>query len=102
MTLTIIIPCYNEQEMLPLFYQELQNMIYSISDVNFELLFVDDGSIDNTKEVIRSLSNKDENCKYIFLSRNFGKEAAIWAGLQHASGDYVVIMDADLQDPPSL
>lgn len=102
MTLTIIIPCYNEQEMLPLFYQELQKTIYTVSDFNFELLFIDDGSLDNTKEVIRSLANKDKNCKFIFLSRNFGKEAAIWAGLQHASGDYVVIMDADLQDPPFL
>ena len=102
MTLTIIIPCYNEQEMLPIFYKELKNTMFNTSAFKYELIFVDDGSLDNTKGVILSLAKKDENCKYLFFSRNFGKEAAIWAGLQHASGDYVVIMDADLQDPPAL
>ena len=100
--LAIIVPCYNEQEALPLFYKELSKTIKKMSDIKFEIILVNDGSKDKTLEVMHKLSSKDSKIKYISFSRNFGKEAAMLAGLDYSTGDYVTIMDADLQDPPSL
>ena len=102
MKLTTIVPCYNEQEALGLFYEELNRVTKQMSDVTFEILFVNDGSKDDTLKIIKKLAKADERVKYVSFSRNFGKEAAIYAGLSNASGDLVAIMDADLQDPPSL
>ncbi len=101
--ISVVVPCYNEEKALPLFYEELKKNITDFSrNVEFEIILVNDGSKDNTLNVIKSLSKKDDRIKYISFSRNFGKEAAIYAGLENASGDYVTLMDADLQDPPSL
>lgn len=101
--ISIIVPCYNEEAALPLFYEELQKNLKDFDEnVSFEILFINDGSKDNTLNVIKELAKKDEQIKYISFSRNFGKESAIYAGLENASGNYVTIMDADLQDPPSL
>lgn len=99
---SIIVPCYNEEESLELFYKEFIKHIKKLENADYELLFVNDGSKDRTMEVIFKLAKKDKNVKYISFSRNFGKEAAMYAGLQNSTGDYVAIMDADLQDPPSL
>ena len=98
--ITVVVPCYNEEESIPYFYKEIKEVIKKMN-VELELLFVNDGSSDKTLEVIKSLVN-DSSVKYISFSRNFGKEAAMIAGLDLASGDYVTIMDSDLQDPPSL
>ena len=101
--ISIIVPCYNEEKAIPLFYKELQKNLKDFpKTVNFEILFVNDGSKDNTLKTIKDLAKKDDSVKYISFSRNFGKEAAIYAGLENATGDYVTLMDADLQDPPSL
>ncbi len=100
--ITLIVPCYNEEEVLPLFYQEVTRVAGLMEAYDFEFLFVDDGSRDGTMQVIRSLAQQDERVKYVSFSRNFGKEAAMYAGFTHASGDYVAVMDADLQDPPAL
>ena len=101
--ISIVVPCYNEELALPLFYEELIKNLNDFSkDVSFEILFVNDGSKDHTLNVIKDLAKKDTQVKYISFSRNFGKESAIYAGLENATGDYVTIMDADLQDPPSL
>ena len=101
--ISIIVPCYNEETALPLFYEELQKNIKSFgNNISFEILFVNDGSKDHTLSVIKDLAKKDSNIKFISFSRNFGKESAIYAGLENSTGDYVVMMDADLQDPPSL
>lgn len=100
--ISIIIPCYNEQESIPLFYNEINKVMDIMTDTNFELLFIDDGSKDKTLVEAKKLTSQDDRVHYISFSRNFGKEAAIYAGFQYASGDYVVMMDADLQDPPSL
>ncbi len=100
--LTIIVPCYNEEESLPIFYETVCSLEDKLSSVNLEFMFVDDGSRDKTLDVCRNLSEKDERVHYVSFSRNFGKEAGIYAGLEKAHGDYVVIMDADLQDPPAL
>ncbi|MCD7830586.1 MAG: glycosyltransferase family 2 protein [Clostridiales bacterium] len=102
MTLTCVVPCYNEQESLPYFYEEINRVSTMMPDVTFDILLVNDGSKDETLTEMRRLSALDPRVRYISFSRNFGKEAAIYAGLQHAPGDYIVIMDADLQDPPSL
>lgn len=102
MKLTCVIPCFNEEQALNFFYDEMVKVSREIPDVEIEMLFVNDGSSDNTLEVIKKLKANDDRIKYISFSRNFGKEAAIFAGLSHASGDYVAIMDADLQDPPHL
>lgn len=99
--LSIVVPCYNEEAVLTAFYEEIRKNADVLSDrVSCEFLFVDDGSTDGTIAVIRGLSNQDERVHYVSFSRNFGKEAAIYAGLSHAVGDYVVLMDADLQHPP--
>lgn len=100
--ISIIVPCYNEEESMPLFYEEICKVADSFKKVDFEFIFVNDGSRDRTLEIARDLANKDKRVRYISFSRNFGKEAAILAGLDYSLGDYVAIMDADLQDPPSL
>lgn len=101
MTISIIIPCFNEEESLPLFYAEMEKIKQQIKE-EFEYIFVNDGSKDRTLQVLRDLNQTDRNVHYLSFSRNFGKEAALYAGLQHATGDYVTVMDADLQDPPAL
>ncbi len=101
--ISVIVPCYNEEQALPLFYEELMKNVREFpEDVTFEMVFVNDGSNDKTLDVIKELVGKDDRIKYISFSRNFGKEAAIYAGLENATGDYITLMDADLQDPPSL
>ncbi len=100
--LSVIVPCYNEEEVLPLFYEEITKVAELLNQLKFEFIFVNDGSGDNTLAVIKSMRQKDERVHYSSFSRNFGKEAAIYAGLKKAAGDYVVIIDADLQDPPAL
>lgn len=100
--ITIIVPCYNEEQTIHYFYEEMERVAAQMPQNTFEYLFVDDGSKDGTMRCIRELRGKDEKVKFVSFSRNFGKEAAIYAGLTHASGDYVAIMDADLQDPPAL
>ena len=102
--LTVIVPCYNEEENVPLFYRELMENqdFFAERGVELELLYVDDGSGDGTVAAVRRLREEDGRVHLLSLSRNFGKEAAMYAGLEHAGGDYVVVMDVDLQDPPSL
>ncbi len=100
--LTVIAPCYNEEEVLLSFYQEVKKVLDTMKTVKAELLFIDDGSKDHTLNILRELKEKDACCRYIAFSRNFGKEAAMFAGLEQATGDYCVIMDADLQHPPTL
>ena len=102
--LTVIVPCYNEEENIKYFYEEFcKNDSYFLKHaIMYQLIFVDDGSTDGTVTEIKNLHQKDKRVKLLSFSRNFGKEAAIYAGLQHASGNLVAIMDVDLQDPPSL
>ncbi len=102
--LSIIVPCYNEEESVPLFYREAmkQETFFHGKDVELEFIFVDDGSKDRTVEEVRKLREKDERIHLVSFSRNFGKEAAIIAGLEKAKGDFTVLMDADLQDPPAI
>lgn len=102
MKLTAIVPCYNEEAALHFFYEEMQKVMQDMQYVDFELLFINDGSKDKTLEVIKELAAEDSRVKYVSFSRNFGKEAAIYAGLTYSDGDLTAIMDADLQDPPSL
>ncbi len=99
--ISIIVPCYNEQESLPIFYEESKKILGSM-DVDYEIWLINDGSKDNTLNILRELSKKDSKVNYISFSRNFGKEAAMYAGFSNATGDYVAVMDADMQDPPSL
>ena len=100
--ISIVVPCYNEEESVPLFYDEIIKVAKEMKNQDFEYIFVNDGSRDKTLEILRALARKDGRVKYISFSRNFGKESAILAGLDKATGDYVCIMDADLQDPPAL
>lgn len=100
--LSIIVPCYNEEQTVELFYTEVEKMVQYMPDIQTDYLFVDDGSTDRTLEKVKELRVRDKRVKYISFSRNFGKEAAMYAGLEHVSGEYAVIMDADLQDPPML
>lgn len=100
--ISAIVPCYNEEEALPFFYKEIVRVAALLPDYDFEFLFIDDGSKDNTMGVIRKLAAEDPRVRYVSFSRNFGKEAAMLAGLTEAKGDFAAIMDADLQDPPSL
>lgn len=102
--LSVVVPCYNEEENVALFYEELMKHVSFLAerDVELEVLYIDDGSRDHTVEEIRKLRETDERVHMVSFSRNFGKEAAMYAGLENAGGDYVVFMDADLQDPPSL
>lgn len=99
---SLIIPCFNEADGLPEFDKEINRMVSGLSDYCFEIIYVDDGSTDNTLQTIRKFSKEQEVVKYISFSRNFGKEAAMYAGFCNATGDYVAVMDADLQDPPAL
>lgn len=99
---SIIVSCYNEEKSLPLFYKEIDKVFDGLPKVNLELILVNDGSKDNTLVEMKKLRKKDKRVKYISFSRNFGKEAAMYAGLEYATGDYVALMDADLQDPPAL
>lgn len=98
----LIVPCYNEEEVLPFFYEEFKKTAELLKEFDLQAFFVDDGSQDRTLALIRQMAEKDKRVRYISFSRNFGKEAAIYAGLKNADGDYVALMDADLQDPPSL
>lgn len=100
--ISIIVPCYNEQESLHFFYNEIIKTASEIPDAEFEFLFIDDGSSDDTLDILKQLRQQDKRVRYLSFSRNFGKEAAIYAGLENSIGDYVVIIDADLQDPPHL
>ena len=100
--LSLIVPCYNEQEALHPFMQELTRVTATLGDVQTEVILVNDGSADNTLQVIRELAGQYEMVRYISFSRNFGKESAMLAGFAAAKGDYVAVMDADLQDPPAL
>ncbi len=100
--ISIIVPCYNEEQTIPLFYEEITKVANTMTNVEFEYLFINDGSKDKTLPILRDLSRKDEKVRYISFSRNFGKEAGMYAGLENATGDYIAVMDADLQDPPSL
>lgn len=97
--LSIVVPCFNEDESVEIFLGEIQK---TLKDYNFEVIYVNDGSSDNTLKYIKELASKNSNVKYISFSRNFGKESAIFAGLKYASGDYICLMDADLQHPPKL
>lgn len=99
--ISLIVPCYNEQEVLPIFYNETCKVIEKM-DADFEFIFIDDGSKDNTVLIMRELAEKDDRVFYYSFSRNFGKEAGIYAGLSNAKGDICVVMDADMQDPLSL
>ena len=100
--ISIVVPCYNEEEALPFFYKEVTEISKKMDYVEFEFIFINDGSKDKTLNCLRELSKNDGRVRYISFSRNFGKEAAMYAGLKAATGDYVAIMDADLQDPPKL
>lgn len=102
--LSVIVPCYNEEENVPYFYEELLKQEAALRErqAELEILYIDDGSGDGTVEEVKKLHAKDSRVRLVSFSRNFGKEAGIYAGLQKAAGDYVVLMDADLQDPPSL
>ncbi len=103
---SVVVPCYNEQEVLPMFYKEItkvtEKMSVDFPELKFEYLFINDGSKDKTLDILRSLADKDKRVRYISFSRNFGKESGMYAGLKNAKGDYVVVMDADLQHPPAF
>ena len=99
--ISLIIPCYNEQESLPIFYREVTSVARRMES-EYELLFVDDGSKDRTLPILKELAAQDEHVTYFSFPRNFGKEAAMYAGFCNATGDYAAVMDADLQDPPAL
>ncbi len=101
-TISIVVPCYNEEKALPFFYKAICKIADQIEDSKFEMIFVDDGSKDRTLEICKELKLLDERVHYLSFSRNFGKEAALYAGLKAATGDYIAVMDADLQDPPEL
>ena len=100
--LSVIVSCYNEEETVPIFYKEICKVSKEMKYIDFEFIFINDGSRDNTLNVIKDLNKKDKRVKYLSFSRNFGKEAAMYAGLVSSRGDYITLMDADLQDPPSL
>ena len=101
MTISVIVPCFNEEESIPLFHEAMEAVKYQIRD-QFEYIFVNDGSTDQTLAVLRELRSRCPDVHYLSFSRNFGKEAALYAGLQEASGEFVTVMDVDLQDPPEL
>lgn len=100
--ISIVVPCYNEEEVLGKFYDEVVRVAREMAEVNFEFVFVDDGSSDSTLAKLEGLAEQDERVRFVSFSRNFGKEGALLAGLEYAKGDYVATMDVDLQDPPSL
>lgn len=100
--ISLVVPCYNEEQSLPYFWKETTAVMRQMDYLDFEVIFVDDGSRDKTLEILRALAASDSRVKYLSFSRNFGKEAAMYAGLEHAKGEYAAVMDADLQDPPAL
>lgn len=100
--ISVIVSCYNEEESLPIFYKEIDKITSEMKKNEFEFLFVNDGSKDKTLSILKELARKDKRVKFLSFSRNFGKESAMFAGLENATGDYVTLMDADLQDPPSM
>lgn len=100
--LSVIVSCYNEEETVPLFYEEINKISEKMDYLDFEFIFVNDGSKDKTLDILKKLHKRDKRVKYYSFSRNFGKEAAMYAGLCSSNGDYVTLMDADLQDPPSM
>ena len=101
--ISLIVPCYNEQEVIEIFHEEVKKVEKEFKkEAKFEIIFVNDGSRDNTLNLMRKLAKEDKDVRYVSFSRNFGKEAAMYAGLEASTGDYVAIMDADLQDPPAL
>lgn len=100
--ISIIVPCYNEADTIPIFYKSITDITKTMNNVEFEYIFVSDGSSDGTLDVIKNFAESDNTVKYISFSRNFGKESAMYAGMKYASGDYIAIMDVDLQDPPEL
>lgn len=102
MKISLIIPCYNEEESLLPFYTELNRVSNEMADYEFEMLFIDDGSRDKTLSILKDLASNDKRVKYISFSKNFGKEAAMYAGFCNSTGDYTAVMDADMQDPPAL
>lgn len=105
MLISIVVPCYNEQEVLPKFFNSITKVAFDFKDtyaIDFEFIFIDDGSKDNTLCVLKNASKEDDRIKFISFSRNFGKESAIYAGIKKSKGDLCAIMDADLQDPPEL
>ncbi|GEP63903.1 glucosyl transferase family 2 [Clostridium beijerinckii] len=99
---SIVIPCYYEEKSLPFFYKEINKITKEMVSVEFEIIFVNDGSIDKTLDIMKDYAHIDKRVKYISLSRNFGKESALYAGLENSTGDFIAVMDADLQDPPEL
>lgn len=99
---SIVVPCYNEEDAIPIYYQTMLKIFAELPELQFEFMFIDDGSRDHTLQTIRELHGEDERVHYVSFSRNFGKEAGIYAGMKHSNGDYVVIMDVDLQDPPEM
>lgn len=100
--ITIVVPCYNEEKALPYYYIKMKEIMQKMEYVNFEIILVNDGSTDGTVSEMIKLAQKDDRIKYILLSKNFGKEAAMYAGFEYSKGDYIGVMDADLQDPPDL
>ena len=100
--ISVVVPCYNEEKAIPIFYKEMNKVMVKMKKLDFELIFVDDGSSDSTLEVCKNLAKEDKRVKFLSFSRNFGKEAGIYAGLNKSTGDYVTLMDVDLQDPPEL
>jgi glucosyltransferase len=100
--ISIIVSCYNEEESIPLFYEEINKVAQKMNYADFEFIFINDGSKDKTIDILRNYAKKDSRIRYVSFSRNFGKEAAMFAGMECARGDYITFMDADLQDPPSL
>ena len=100
MLVSVVVPCYNEEAVIRLYYEEMNKVTELLTDYDFELIFVNDGSKDGTLDILKEFASKDNRVKFISFSRNFGKESAMYAGLKNSNGDYVVLMDADLQDPP--
>lgn len=100
--ISVVVPCYNEQGVLPFYYDKMKEVMALLPELSFEIIIVDDGSTDGTLETAKQLAKSDERIRYISFSRNFGKEAAMYAGLKNVSGKYTAIMDADLQDPPEM
>lgn len=100
--LSIVVPCYNEEETIPVYYNAMKKQMKKMDYLDFEIIFVNDGSRDNSLNIMRRLAKKDKVIRYISFSRNFGKEAAMYAGLKNAKGDFITTMDVDLQDPPEL
>ena len=98
--ISVVVPCYNEEEGIEIFYKELKNELDLIKNYTKEIIFINDGSKDNTIKILKDLRLKDKKIKIINFSRNFGKESAMLAGLQNSTGDYIVVMDSDLQHPP--